>query len=46
MVKPVTADVALVGVLTLPVPEVNVQAPVPNVGVVAFKLVVAKLQIV
>ena len=40
--KPVTPEVGLLGVVTVPEPDVKVQAPVPTV-VVAFKFVVVTL---
>ena len=45
VVKPVTPDVGLVGVVTVAVPAVTVQTPVPIIGVFAAKVDVA-LQIV
>ena len=40
--KPVTPEVGLLGVVTVPEPEVKLHAPVPTV-VVAFKFVVVTL---
>ena len=45
VVNPVTPDVGLVGVVTVAVPAVTVQTPVPIIGVFAAKVDVA-LQIV
>ena len=42
VVKPVTPDVGLVGVVTVAVPAVTVHAPVPTVGVFAAKVAVAE----
>ena len=39
-VKPVTPEVGLVGLVTVPVPETTVQAPVPIVGAVAASVAV------
>ena len=40
MLKPVTPDVGLVGVVTVAVPAVTVHAPVPIAGVFAAKVAV------
>ena len=45
VVKPVTPDVGLVGVVTVAVPAVTIHAPVPTVGVFAARVAVG-LQIV
>ena len=45
VVKPVTPDVGLVGVVTVAVPAVTVHAPVPTAGTLAAKVAVG-LQIV
>ena len=42
VVNPVTPDVGLVGVVTVAVPAVTVQAPVPTVGVFAAKVAEAE----
>ena len=41
VVNPVTPLVGLVGVVTVPVPAVTVQSPVPIIGVLAAKVDVA-----
>ena len=38
VVKPVTPEVGLVGVVTAPVPAVTVQSPVPIAGVLAARV--------
>ena len=42
VVKPVTPEVGLVGVVTTPVPAVTVHNPVPTVGVLAASVAVAE----
>ena len=42
VVKPVTPEVGLVGVVTAPVPAVTVHNPVPTVGVFAAKVAVGE----
>ena len=42
VVKPVTPDVGLVGVVTVAVPAVTVQAPVPTVGILPASVAVAE----
>ena len=41
VVNPVTPEVGLAGVVTVAVPAVTVQSPVPTVGVLAAKVAVA-----
>ena len=42
VVKPVTPDVGLLGVVTVAVPAVTVQSPVPTVGIFAASVAVAE----
>ena len=42
VVKPVTPDVGLVGLVTVAVPAVTVQSPVPTIGALAAKVAVGE----